>query len=541
MSGLLTLSGCTRYRNQNFTAGTQGWELRKPADLTQVLDGTFYTATPAEVAQIIEALQTDGLLALQRTSLKMRADLVRAWCALYEKHKPQLVARASSENARSLGWYDAESGRMLSQARAMADFVESGDWQRLAIVTYGGTPVTPDIRSMDVSFGVCGLWGPNNFIKAFGAASGSNTIAAALTGNPLLCVAGRNTAGTDELLFRLLELAAEETQFPLAALALVQCGDLELAKQIVRGVNIVGFTGGLTFGRLLEQEALANDTEVRMELSGPNGLYMMPSTFNDSGWEGALDAAFCAMRDKGDFCTHYGYMFTDEEHVEQVVGRLVPQANASGLVQMLSLQGAEGYARRVDEFRKAGVEWVGQTKDDPKLTERATGKVMIGRMNGDEFLKAYKKHNFVDHPFGSATVVVGVSDIEQFARISREMKGSLVSTIWSTSDDDFTQHADLIYQIERYSGRRQRGRGKVGQGVRVCASQRHVGMRPAASSAAFTSVNPRDAIYQFLWQAAVETEFDGMRPELLKDGHTGDTRLIDGTVTKDAVPAKSAT
>ncbi len=93
----------------------------------QALDGTFHTASAAEVGRAAE-LAAEAAAAFSATSPSQRAAFLRAVADELENARPDIVARMPLETALPEGRANGELGRTIGQLRMFADLVEEGSW-----------------------------------------------------------------------------------------------------------------------------------------------------------------------------------------------------------------------------------------------------------------------------------------------------------------------------------------------------------------------------------------------------------------------------
>jgi len=138
--------------------------------------------------------------------------------------------------------------------------------------------------------------------------------------------------------------------------------------------------------------------------------------------------------------------------------------------------------------------------------------------------------------FGPSALVIRYESREQLMELAGSIEGQLTATLHGT-DADVAAYADLIAILERKAGRLIVNGFPTG--VEVCHAMVHGGPYPATSDSRATSVGTysiyrfvRPVCYQDFPQAALPYELKGENP-------LGIMRLIDGQLTRDAVPQRS--
>src|SRR5690349_9022535 len=139
--------------------------------------------------QIDEVLQTawEAFHLYRKTSLKQRADFLRAIAGALENSGDELIRTAMQESNLPEARLKNERGRTIFQLTSYADACERGDWLEARIDTAiaDKTPPKPDIRKTLVPLGPVVVFGSSNFPFAFSTAGG-DTAGALAVGCPVI-------------------------------------------------------------------------------------------------------------------------------------------------------------------------------------------------------------------------------------------------------------------------------------------------------------------------------------------------------------------
>ena len=138
--------------------------------------------------------------------------------------------------------------------------------------------------------------------------------------------------------------------------------------------------------------------------------------------------------------------------------------------------------------------------------------------------------------FGPSALVIRYDSREQLMELAGAIEGQLTATLHGT-DADLAASADLIAILERKAGRLIVNGFPTG--VEVCHAMVHGGPYPATSDSRATSVGTY-SIYRFVRPVCYQDFPQAALPDELKDANPlGIMRLIDGQLTRDAVPQRA--
>ena len=503
------------------------------------LEPVYRCASQADVDRAAD-LAEEAFIAYRKLSGRERARFLRHIADGIEAIVPELVERANHETALPEARLKGESARTINQLRLFAQVVEEGSWVNARI-----DPAQPDrkpmprsdIRSMMKGLGPVAVFGASNFPLAFSVAGG-DTAAAFAAGNPVIVKAHHAHPGTSEMVGQVIARSVRECGLPSGVFALLFGAGSQIGAALVDHprMKAVGFTGSLSAGKALMQRAAARPEPIPcfMEMSSVNPLFVLPEALHTRGTQIAAGLFGSFTLGVGQFCTKPGLVYlprnADADALVAEVKELVEKAAPSPmLTEGISKSYRSGIAGRQAH---AQVNTVAQAASNgaPRSTYAAPVLMEIDA----EDLRG--NPDLATEVFGPSALVIRYESREQLMELAGSIEGQLTATLHGT-DADVAAYADLIAILERKAGRLIVNGFPTG--VEVCHAMVHGGPYPATSDGRATSVGTysiyrfvRPVCYQDFPQAALPDELKGENP-------LGIMRLIDGQLTRDAVPQRS--
>lgn len=497
----------------------------------------FHSATTADAEEAArlaaEAFHTYGKL-----SGGDKGRLLRTIATGLEGVAEELVERAHQESGLPLKRLQGELARTANQLRLFAQVVEEGSWVQARIdpALPSRTPLPrPDVRSMLRPLGPVVVFGASNFPLAFSVAGG-DTASALAAGNPVIVKAHPAHPGASEIVGQVIARSVATCNLPAGVFALLFDAGTEVAARLVQhpAVKAVGFTGSLRAGRALMDLAAARPDPIPCftEMSSTNPLVVLPEALAARGQaiaSGLFDSFTLGV---GQFCTKPGLIFlpadtTGNAFVEELQNRTRQGAGAVMLTEGICGSFRKGLSQHkthshVQLLAEAPVSGEPGFRAVPALLE-TTGQALL------------------DHPdlahelFGPSTLIVRYSDRAQLLALAHALEGQLTASLFGT-DADLLAHADLVDALQQKAGRIIFNAFPTG--VEVCHAMVHGGPYPATADSRFTSVGSQ-AIFRFARPVCYQGFPQAALPEELRDPNPLNIwRLLDGSFTRDAVPAK---
>jgi NADP-dependent aldehyde dehydrogenase len=430
-----------------------------------------------------------------------------------------------------------ELARTTNQLRLFAQVVEEGSWA-MARIDPAQPQRTPlpraDIRSVLRPLGPVAVFGSSNFPLAFSVAGG-DTASALAAGNPVIVKAHSSHPGTSEMVGQVICRSVKECGLPPGVFALLFGAGSQMGVALVEHpkVKAVGFTGSLTAGKSLMQRAAARPEPIpcHTEMSATNPLFVLPEALQTRGAQIASGLFGSFTLGVGQFCTKPGLVFLPcDRDADALVAAIKSQAEQASASPMLS-EGIwasynSGVAERKSEERVA---LLTQPAAPPEQGGSYAAPVVF-ETGGADLLSDPELGKEI---FGPTTLIVRYKDRQELIALARSLEGQLTATLHGT-EADIAAYGDLISILERKAGRLVVNGFPTG--VEVCHAMVHGGPYPATSDSRTTSVGTlaiyrwaRPVCYQDFPQAALPDELKNENP-------LGMMRMIDGRLTRDAVP-----
>ncbi len=502
------------------------------------LEPVYRCASPADVERAAN-LAEEAFVAYRKLSGRERARFLRHIADGIEAIVPELVERANKETALPEARLKGESARTINQIRLFAQVVEEGSWVNARI-----DPAQPDrkplarsdIRSMMKGLGPVAVFGASNFPLAFSVAGG-DTAAAFAAGNPVIVKAHHAHPGTSEMVGQVIARSVRECGLPPGVFALLFGAGSEIGAALVdhRKVKAVGFTGSLSAGKALMQRAAARPEPIPcfMEMSSVNPLFVLPEALHTGGAQIAAGLFGSVTLGVGQFCTKPGLVYlprnADADALVAEIKVLVEKGSPSPmLTEGISKSYHSGIASRQAH---AQVSTVAQASSDGAGINYAAPVLL--QIDAEDLRG---NPDLATEVFGPGALVIRYDSREQLMELAGSIEGQLTATLHGT-DADLAAHADLIAILERKAGRLIVNGFPTG--VEVCHAMVHGGPYPATSDSRATSVGTY-SIYRFVRPVCYQDFPQAALPDELKDANPlGIMRLIDGQLTRDAVPQRT--
>jgi NADP-dependent aldehyde dehydrogenase len=478
--------------------------------------------TPEEVAELCaRALEAAPLLeAMGRSG---RGRLLRSLADALERRREDIVALADRETALGTDRLGGELTRTCYQLRLFAEVLDEGSYLEAAIDHAGASPMgpRPDLRRMLVPIGPVAVFGASNFPLAF-SVPGGDTAAALAAGCPVVVKAHHSHPGTSQLVFDLLDDAAQVEGAPPGTLSLVH--GLEAGATLVAhpAIRAVGFTGSLSGGKALVEiiERRPDPIPFFGELSSLNPLVVTPRAAEERATEIGQGIVGSFTLGAGQFCTKPGLVLVpDGRSGDALLEEMAGTVRGLDAQWLLNEGIAASYARSTERLAATpGVDVVARGR-----TADGHGFQAVPLLLGTS--AAEMPEEVTEECFGPVTVVVRYSDETQLLAALRRTPSSLTATVMRGEGE-----TELPGRVSRLF---QQTAGRFvfdayPTGVAVSWAQHHGGPWPSTNSQ-HTSVGTT-AIRRFLrpvtWQGAPAD----LLPEELRDDFREVPRRVDGAL-----------
>ncbi len=503
----------------------------------ETLEPVYHCALLADLNRAAD-LAEEAFIAYRKLSGRERGRFLRHIADGIEAIVPELVDRANRETALPEARLKGESARTINQLRLFAQVIEEGSWvnARIDRAQPDRKPLPrSDIRSMLKPLGPVAVFGASNFPLAFSVAGG-DTAAAFAAGNPVIVKAHHAHPGTSEMVGQVIARSVRECGLPSGVFALLFGAGAEIGAALVDHprVKAVGFTGSLSAGKALMQRAAARPEPIPcfMEMSSVNPLFVLPEALHSRAAQIAAGLFGSFTLGVGQFCTKPGLVYlprnADADVLVAEVKALVEKASASPmLTEGISKSYRSGISSRQSHSH---VNTVAQAPSNGAASTHAAPVLM--QIDAADLLANPELSTEV---FGPSALVIRYDSREQLMELAGDIEGQLTATLHG-SDADLAAFADLIAILERKAGRLIVNGFPTG--VEVCHAMVHGGPYPATSDSRATSVGTY-SIYRFVRPVCYQDFPQASLPVELKNGNPlGIMRLIDGQLTRDAVPGQ---
>lgn len=347
----------------------------------------------------------------------------------------------------------------------------------------------PSLRKRFTALGPVVVFGASNFPFAYSTVGG-DTASALAAGCPVIVKAHPYHAGTGDLVSQLVAQAAKTCRMPKGVFSNLNDDSFEVAQYLVKHplVKAAGFTGSFDGGMALHQLAgqRSNPIPVFAEMGSCNPIFIFQSAFSENGLAEKIGSSIAL--NAGQFCTNPGLIFIKRsEQSTQFVEQLARFLEKQEAQCMLHPNIWRRYAEASSKISGEKIKNVVKTNDSSfnsfypqlKLTDSST------------FIE---NPNLQDEVFGSHTLVVELSDEEEFDLMLAELHGQLTASIFC-AEEKLSEKRGFIQSLTQKAGRIILN--GVPTGVEVSQAMHHGGPFPATSDSRFTAVGS-DAIRRFL-------------------------------------------
>ncbi len=525
----------------SFVAGTRGSHsgaafAGRNASSGATLQPMYTSASRAELDLAVQAA-TEAFLSFGTSSTRDRAALLRAIAFGLEAVSADLVGRATLETALPEARLQGEVGRTCGQLRLFASVLEEGSWQNARIDTAlpDRKPLPrPDLRSMLFPLGPVAVFGASNFPLAFSVAGG-DTASALAAGNPVIVKAHAAHPGTSELVAAVITKAVSAAGMHPGVFSLLFDNGFAIGQALVQhpAIQAVAFTGSRRGGRALMDlaAARANPIPCFTEMSSVNPVFVLPGALSSDPAARARGLHGSFTLGAGQFCTKPGLVFLGESEGNTAFrDELRSLTGATGSFTMLTEGIAEHYHRGLEERQALAAERTCAPAAAAPQAHAVLFEAPLASFTSNPLLQ--------EELFGPSTLLVTWKDRSELLAAAEALEGHLTATILG-SEADLASNSDLIAILERKVGRLLFNGYPTG--VEVSHAMVHGGPYPATSDSRFTSVGSQ-AIYRFVRPRCYQNFPQAALPEALRDENPlGISRLIDGVLTRDALPHTPAT
>ncbi len=253
-------------------------------------------------------------------------------------------------------------------------------------------------------------------------------------------------------------------------------------------------------------------------MSGVNPVFLLPEALRDNGVVIAEGLKNSFTLGVGQFCTKPGLVFgAASPEWEAFVETFAARARSAAPGTMLHAGIASAFRRGIDAL--SGVTWLEK------------GSVAVARITAAQFRD---DPTLAHEHFGPFILLITVPTFDELAALASTLEGQLTATVHAKGSD-FARAELLLKRLEGVAGRLLINGFPTG--VEVCHAMHHGGPYPASTDVRFTSVGSA-ALQRFVRPVCYQDFPDELRPDALKDGNPlGLLRLVDGKLTRDAIPA----
>ncbi|MES2276380.1 MAG: aldehyde dehydrogenase (NADP(+)) [Bacteroidota bacterium] len=496
-----------------------------------VLDGDFYTATPADIETAMQ-LADDAYTVYKNIGKDRKAEFLRAIASEIEALGDDLINRAAAESGLPLPRLQGERGRTTGQLRLFADLIAEGSWVEAVIdeALPERQPLPrPDIRKMLVPLGPVVVFGASNFPLAFSVAGG-DTASALASGCPVIVKAHAAHPGTSALVGEAILKAAQKTGMPDGVFSLLYDTGFNVGRALVQHplAKAVTFTGSFKGGMALYHLAQQRRVPIPLfaEMGSINPVIFLPEILKTKAEELAKQYAASITLGAGQFCTNPGLLLgirsagldRFENALSQAIAD-IPSATmlTGGICNNFNHLSAE-------MLKEAGIEVIAQATN--KADKNNQAQAIVAKVSAAQFLSNPKLKEEV---FGPYSLLVIADDAAQLQAVIVSLEGQLTVTLMAENSELGT-YQTLIDKATAIAGRVILN--SVPTGVEVCAAMQHGGPFPATSDSRFTSVGT-SAIRRFVRPVSWQSWEPSLLPDELKiDNPLHIWRLVNQQWTK---------
>ena len=483
------------------------------------LPENFVAATPHEV-DVAAQLAARVFPIFSKTDPENRARFLETIASEIEHLGDELLQRASSETGLPLARFEGERGRTCGQLRLFAKVVREGSWVEATIDTADAdrTPLPkPDVRKMLVGVGPVLVFTASNFPLAFSTAGG-DTASALAAGCPVIVKAHESHLGTNELVARAIQRAAQKTGMPEGVFSSLNGDGLKTGNFLINHPKIksVAFTGSFRGGMALHKIAQERKEPIPVfaEMGSINPVIACAEALKSKGEDLAQKYAAAITLGVGQFCTNPGLLIGIsspelDNFKLQLSAQLDEVAEGTMLNQSISSSFSNGKEKTL-------------AQDGVSCATRKSQASTLAVTTGQNFVANPQLHEEV---FGPLSLLVECADEEELLAVVDGLQGQLTGTILAEDADQvFAEKAAILLQ-EKVGRIIWNG---VPTGVEVCHAMHHGGPFPATTDSRFTSVGT-SAIKRFARPVSFQDFPQSLLPGELKDGNDLNIlRKVDG-------------
>jgi 2,5-dioxopentanoate dehydrogenase len=491
---------------------------------------TFQDASIAEIDAVMQEAW-DAFAVYRKTSLKQRADLMRAIAGALEAAGDALIQTAMRETNLPEARLRNERARTMFQLTSYGAACEAGDWLEVRIDTAVPEKGDPDLRKGNIPIGPVVVFGASNFPFAYSTAGG-DTASALAAGCPVVVKAHPAHAETSEIVAQAIHRCVEAAGLPRGVFAHVHGAGFETGKSLVTHshTRAVGFTGSYGGGKALFDWANQRPVPIPVfaEMGSINPVFLLPDKLDSSARELAALLSGSITLGVGQFCTNPGLILAVEgEGLRSFLAELGSAIERAAPGTMLH----PGIAKAYTEKRGAALAQadVGTVAVAATPARENQGAPTIATASAEAFLNNPLLHQEV---FGPYSLVIVCKDMATLLKAAQRLEGQLTVSLMA-SEQDMIAHGPLVEAVQDRCGRLILN--GVPTGVRVALSMQHGGPFPASTDSRFTSVGA-DGIKRWVRPLAFQGWTDGALPDALKNGNPlGIWRTINNELTRDAI------
>lgn len=481
----------------------------------QQLPEKFHVATSDEIELAVQKAQR-AFTEFSRLSGSRRAEFLRAIAEEILRLDVALIERAMKESGLPEARFKGERGRTVGQLRMFADLLEEGSWVEATIdaALPDRTPMPrADIRRMLVSTGPVVVFTASNFPLAFSTAGG-DTASALAAGCPVIVKAHESHLGTNELVSKAIQIAAEKTRMPDGVFSSLTGNGYDLGAKLVMHplVKSVAFTGSNRGGLALHKLAQERDEPIPVfaEMGSINPMLLLPSAVETNHKLPQIILSSVTMG-VGQFCTNPGLLVAIKspglEHLKDALQEEFAKAGSFTMLNEGIHKNYESLKRETLAHNSVRPEAVVEHDDN-----EWSGKPAVVSVDAGDFIGNRNLHREV---FGPFTMIVECMDAQELTNVVRSLEGQLTGTIYG-EENDFDEFSDAIRELEQKVGRIIFN--QVPTGVEVCHAMQHGGPYPATTDSRFTSVGT-GAIRRFVRPQTFQNWPQSRLQKELQDGN----------------------
>ncbi len=493
----------------------------------------FFEATKEEIDLAVDKAYSAYLIYQDMNGSK-KAKFLNAIADEIMKLGDNLIEIYCKESGLPEGRAKGERGRTVFQLQTFAQLVEEGSWVEATIDTAipDREPVPkPDLRKMLHALGPVVVFGASNFPLAYSTAGG-DTASALAAGCPVIVKSHPMHAGTSELVAGAIIKAARDTGMPDGVFSNLNSAGVEVGVQLVRhpGIKAVGFTGSITGGRALYNEAAGRPEPIPVfaEMGSINPVVILPQALRKQSDKWAKIYAQSITLGTGQFCTNPGLLLgIKSPDLDDFINDLAEEIVQIEPSCMLHPNIIGAYEKKKEKvMQQDDLDLIMEYPDDVAVNY---ARQAITTVDGHTFLNNTTLHQEV---FGPFSMVVQCDDVGQLTQILQELEGQLTGTIIAT-DHEIREQSEVVKALRDRVGRLIYN--GVPTGVEVAPSMLHGGPYPASTDSRFTAVG-KDAIRRWVRPVSYQSWPDELLPEALQnDNPLGIRRLINGDVTFEKI------